>query len=156
VAGELSKVELPAMGSITLTSSKAKIPLSIVNGTGYRIKAVLKFSSNGLSFPSGNEQKVLLEPKENLFEIPVKVKKKARVRFSARLEADSLTLGEVEFSVLTSRFNTFAVALVGSLLVLIGIFWAAKIYSRRKVGKHKKYQLQEANKEQGTQSETQA
>jgi hypothetical protein len=156
VAGELSKVDMPAMSSITLTSGSAKVPLSVVNGTGYRIKALLKYSSNGLTFPAGAEQKVLLEPKENLFEIPVKAKKKGRVRLLVRLEAEGFSLGELDFTVLTSRFNAFAVVVVGSLLALIGIVWAARVIARRKVGKHKKQQLKEATKEQGKGAEAQA
>lgn len=149
VAGELSKVDMPAISSITLTSGSAKVPLSVVNGTGYRIKALLKYSSNGLTFPAGAEQKVLLEPKENLLEIPVKVRKKGRVHLSVRLEAEGFSLGELDFTVLTSRFNAFAIVVVGSLLALIGIVWAARVIARRKVGKHKKQQLKEATKEQG-------
>jgi Family of unknown function (DUF6049) len=148
VDNELAKVAMTSMGSITLTSSKADIPLSIVNGTGYRIRAVLKLASNGLTFPGGDNRKVLLEPKENLLEIPVKVKKKGRVRFSAQLVAENLILGELNFSVRTGRFNTFAVLLVGGLLALIGAIWISKIVSRRKVGKHKKRQLQGVNKEE--------
>ena len=148
ITGELAKVEMPAMGSLTLTSGNADIPLSVVNGTGYRIKALLKYSSNGLTFPSGTKQKVLLEPKENLFEIPVETKKKGRVRFSVQLEAGSFTLGELDFSVLTSRYNTFAILVVGSLLGLIVLIWAARVLARRKVGKHKRQQLKETGTEQ--------
>jgi len=144
---------MASVSSITLTSSRADIPLSIVNRTGYRIKAVLNFASDGLAFPGGDHKKVLLEPKENLLEIPVRVRKKGRVSFSAQLKADSLTLGELSFSVRTGRFNTFAVLLVGILLALIGITWVSKIVSRRKVGKHKKRQLQGFGKEEGSRTE---
>lgn len=138
---EVDKVEFPALGSITLTSQRAKIPLSVVNGTSYRIAATLRLASNGLSFPDGNVRKVTLEPKENVLEIPVKAKKKGRVRFQARLETRDFILGEVDFTVLTSRFNTFAVAVVGGLLAVIGAFWIAKTVSRRKVGRHKRGNL---------------
>lgn len=137
VEEELAKIDLPPGGSITLAGGKAEVPLSVVNGTGYPVKAVLKFSSNGLAFPKGSTMKVTLEPKENLFEIPVMVKKKGRVRFSARLEAGNMVLGETDFTVLTSRFNTFAIAVVGGLLAFIGMVWAWRLYGRRKVGKHK-------------------
>ncbi len=147
VNGELAKVEMPATGSITLTSGSADIPISVVNGTGYRMKAVLKYSSNGLGFPSGNQQEVLLEPKENLFEIPVETRKKGRVRFSVELTAGEYTLGELDFTVLTSRYNTFAILVVGGLLALIGLIWVVRVLSRRKVGKHKRHQLKEAGAE---------
>jgi Family of unknown function (DUF6049) len=150
VNGELAKVEMPATGSITLTSGSANIPISVVNGTGYRMKAVLKYSSNGLGFPSGNTQQVLLERKENLFEIPVKTRKKGRVRFSVELSAGAFTLGRLDFTVLTSRFNTFAIMVVGGLLGLIGLAWVVKVLSRRKVGKHKRHQLKEAGAEENS------
>lgn len=148
VDGELDKVTMPGMGSITLTSTKAKIPLSVVNGTGYRIRAELECASNGLTVPVKGSEKVLLEPKENLFEVPVKVRKKGRVRFSARLVAGSFTLGELEFSVRTSRFNTFAILLVAGLLALIGIVWSARFMSRLKAGKHRKDQLKKPGEEE--------
>jgi hypothetical protein len=146
IENELAKVEMPAMGSITLTSTRAEVPLSVLNSTGYRMKAELVLASNGLAFPEGRRVKVLLEPKENLFEIPVTVLEKGRLRFAARLEVDDLVLGELEFTVLTSRFNTFAIALVGGLLALIGVFWVVKLLARRKVGKHKRRQLRETEK----------
>jgi hypothetical protein len=144
---EVAKITLPATGSISLTSGDSKIPLTIVNGTSYRITATLELASNGLTFPSGSQQKVRVEPKENLLEIPVVIKKKGRVRFQARLEAQNFILGEVDFTVLTSRFNTFAVMVVAGLLALIGGLWATKLISRRKVGKHKRRNLKEATKE---------
>jgi hypothetical protein len=147
IDGEVAKVTLPSTGSISLTSGHSKIPLTIVNATAYRVTATLKLASNGLAFPDGAEQKVRIEPKENLIEIPVVAKKKGRVRFQARLEAKNFILGEVDFSVLTSRFNTFAIAVVAGLLALIGGLWFAKLISRRKVGKHKRRNLGEATKE---------
>jgi len=147
VTGELDKVIMPVNGSITLTSDKAKIPLSVVNGTGYRIKAELKCTSNGLVITTPS-QKVLLEPKENLFEVPVKVRSKGRVRFSARLVAGDFILGELDFSVRTSRFNTFAILLVGGLLALIGIIWSARYMSRRKAGKHRQLQAKTPDNEE--------
>ena len=147
IDAEVAKITLPATGSISLTSGDSKIPLTIVNGTSYRITATLQLESNGLSFPKGAHQKVRVEPKENLLEIPVVVKKKGRVRFQARLEAQNFILGEVDFTVLTSRFNTFAIMVVAGLLALIGGVWGIKLTSRRKVGKHKRRNLEEATKE---------
>jgi len=145
---ELAKVGIPAIGSVTLASEKAEVPFSVINGTSYKIKAVLNFSSNGLSFPEGDSLDVILEPKENLFEVPVGANKKGRVRFTARLETDRIVLAELDVPVQTSRFNTFAIILVGGLLVLIVLIRTVKITSRRKVGKHKKHQLSEANREE--------
>jgi len=137
VDDELGKVEIPQVGSINLTSTKAQIPLSIVNGTGYRLKLDLELKSNGLSFPY-NKKKITLEPKENLIEIPVKVKKKGSVRLNVKLKADGITVSEVQITVLTSRFNIFAIAFVATLLGIISLIWIIRIYRRLSAGKHKK------------------
>ncbi|MBK5092328.1 MAG: hypothetical protein JJE48_02285 [Actinobacteria bacterium] len=147
VDSELGKIKIPAMSSITLTSADADIPLPVANETGYRVKATLQLDSNGLTFPKGQTQKVVLEPKENMLEIPVHVTKKGRIRFFARLESDGTVLAKTEMSVLTSRFNTFAIVLVGGILGLIVAGWGIKLISRRRLGKHKKRNIKKAEQE---------
>lgn len=152
VEGELAKITIPETGTITLTSGRGDIPVSIINNTGYKVKTVLRFTSNGLVFPEGTSKKTTLEPKENLFEIPVKAEKGGRVNLSATLEGKDFVIDDVSFSVITSTFNTFAIFFVGALLGLIGLTWLIKIYAKRSVGKHKKRQLKESeqdNDEQG-------
>lgn len=145
IDGELAKIAIPETGTITLTSGRGDIPVSIINGTGYRVKTVLKFESNGLAFPEGKSLKATLEPKENLFEIPVKAEKGGRVNLSATLEGEDFVIDDVTFSVITSTFNTFAIFFVGGLMGIIGLTWVVKIYTKRRVGKHKKRQLQESD-----------
>ncbi|MBN2168339.1 MAG: hypothetical protein JW738_03775 [Actinobacteria bacterium] len=148
VEEELDKIIIPVSAAITLTSGEGDVPISVVNGTNYKVKAVLKFQSNGLSFPEGDSKKAVLEPKENLFEIAVKAEKDGRVPLSATLEGQGLIIDNVTFSVLTSTFNTFAIILVSGLLGLIGLIWAIKIFTKRRVGKHKRRQLMGAEQEE--------
>jgi hypothetical protein len=139
---ELAGVRIPSLGSVTLAGGQAAIPLSVLNETGYKIRATFHFSSNGLDFPDGDTEKVTLEPKENVFDIPVKPEAAGRVIFSATLESDRIVLAEIDIPVLTSRFNTFAIILVSGLLAIISVIWLFKVISRRKVGQHKKRQLE--------------
>lgn len=147
VDGEIEKVNIPPVGSLTMASGDSKIPLSILNGTSYRITARLRLASNGLSFPKGDNEKVTLEPKENVLEIPVTVKEKGRVRFQARLETRSFILGEIDFTVLTSRFNTFAIAVVGGILALIAGVGGVRMITRGKEGRHKRGNAQPPDEE---------
>jgi hypothetical protein len=62
--------------------------------------------------------------------------------------AGNFILGELDFSVRTSRFNTFAILLVGGLLALIGITWSARYMSRRKAGKHRQFQVKTPDNEE--------
>lgn len=156
VDAELAKVDMPAVGSISLTGGNADIPLSVVNGTGYRVKGTLEFSSNGLGFPDGETKEVVLEPKENLFEIPVKVQKKGRVSFKARLVSNGMVLGNVDTNVLTSRFNTFAMIVVAGILGLILLVWVIRVVRRVKAGKHKRGHARTAEDGAGEQGEAPA
>ena len=138
VNGELAKVTLPALTDITLTSGKARVPVTVINGTGYRIKADLYCSSNGLEFPDGDRTAVTLAPKENVFEIKVNVKKQGRLRFSALLQSGDITIGRVDTTVRTGRISSFALAFIGGLLGVIVLVWVVRVLSRRKAGRHKK------------------
>lgn len=148
VSEELKKIVIPVSPTITLTSGEGDIPISVVNGTGYQVKTVLRFQSNGLSFPDGSVLETVLEPKENFFEVSVKAEKDGRVPLSATLEGQDFIIDHATFSVLTSTFNSFAMALVGGLLGLIALIWIAKYYTKRRVGKHKKRQLKEGEREE--------
>jgi len=147
VQTELAKVTLPAMTDITLTSERAKIPVTAINSTGYEVKATLVCTSNGLSFPSGAARRVTLAPKENIFEVGVKVKKTGRVQFTARLDSGGTNLGTVDVSVRTGTFSSFAIMVVAGLLGVILLFWGMRMLRRRKVGKHKRGQLGTAEEE---------
>jgi len=146
---ELAKVQVPQTGTFSISSSDKTISLSIVNGTSYPIRATLTLASNGLTFPHGSVQKVTLEPKENVLEIPVTVKKQGRVRFLARVQTGDFILGEVDSSVLTSRFNTFAIMVVGGVLLLIGLLWVRQAAERRKAGKHRRGNVGNAEEGRG-------
>lgn len=136
IQGEMSKIELPKSPAITVTGSNAKIPITITNATGYRVKATLEVSSNGLSFPGGSTKRLVLEPKENLVDVPVSVTKKGKVLFRAKLLAGRTVLKTIEMPVQTGRFSTFAMVVVGVLLALILSIWAGRVLRRRKSARH--------------------
>ncbi len=63
---EFSKVSLATPTKITFSTRNGKIPIAIVNGTGYPIKAKLLLSGKDFLFPD-DKKSVALMPKENLF-----------------------------------------------------------------------------------------
>ena len=136
IGAELAKIELPKSPTITVTGAKAKIPVSITNSTGYRVKTTLKLSSNGLSFPSGSSRFLVLEPKENLIDIPVTINKKGKVLFRAKLLAGATVLSTLEMPVQTGAFSTFAIVIVCVLLGIILGLWGGRVLRRRKSARH--------------------
>jgi hypothetical protein len=129
-------VVLPKSPTITVTGAKAKIPVSITNSTGYRVKTTLMLSSNGLSFPGGSSRFIVLEPKENLIDIPVTINKKGKVLFRAKLVAGGTVLSTLEMPVQTGAFSTFAIVIVCVLLGIILGLWAGRVLRRRKSARH--------------------
>lgn len=122
---EFEKVRIATAGSVTLTSDHGSIPLSVLNDTGYRLQVVLSCSSNGLDIAKP-DQEVIIDPKENLIEVPVAVTKKGKVSFSVELKVDGVVIDEALLTVRTSRFNRFAMIFVGILLIIIGFVWLIK------------------------------
>ncbi len=65
VDSELAKLDLTTPSNITFSTSVGKIPIAIINRTGYPIKAKLHLSGKDFSF-SDDKRSVALMPKENL------------------------------------------------------------------------------------------
>lgn len=134
---EAAKISFEQTGMITLTGGKTRIPLTVRNLTGYRVKALLELSCEGISFPHGNRAKITLEPKENLFEVPVTVIRKGKLTLRAVINSDGLELSRTEIIIHTGRYSIFAIVLLGTILLAIALLSAIRVIARRRVGKHK-------------------
>ncbi len=134
---EAAKISFEQTGMITLTGGKPRIPLTVRNLTGYRVKAALELSCDGISFQDGNRINVTLEPKENLFEIPVIVKRKGKLTLRAIISSDGLEFSKAEIIIHTGRYSAFAIVFLGTILLAIALISAIRVIARRRAGKHK-------------------
>jgi hypothetical protein len=59
------KVTAPASRTVTLTSRRANIPLSVENGTARTVRVRVTLASQKLDFPHGSDRLVVLRPGKN-------------------------------------------------------------------------------------------
>lgn len=134
ISAQLAKIALPQGQSITLTAQAGRIPITIVSSTTYPVHAVLRVSSDDLSFPQGTSQAVVLDTRDTstYFEV------RARTSGAFPLRV-SLTSPDGRLSMLTSRFTIrstaasgVAIALsVGAAAFLLGWWGRSALQGRR-------------------------
>ena len=108
-AGELAKVTLGSVAPTRVWGSGAELRVSVENGAGYPLKAVLAVEGPGLSFPSGARFEKELAAGESVVAVAVKSQSGSA---TAKLTA-TLTVGStlVATKVTSVRFVTLATLL---------------------------------------------
>ncbi len=150
VEGELDKIRFTGETSIAITSEKAKLPISINNGTGQRAKVTLVAEAPELYFPEKSTWEQVLEPKENIIDVPVEVKKKGRFDLKLNIQVGDRNIDELVIRVSTSRFNLFALPVLGLILGALFLLRLMRIVLRRRAGKHKRKRRVGRNREKET------
>jgi len=113
IDGQLAKLALPQDQRITLTAQTGRIPITIISSVNYPVHAVLSVSSDGLSFPNGSSQSVVLGTRDTskYFEV------KARTSGAFPLRV-SLVSPDGNLPMLTSRFTIRSTAASGVAIAL--------------------------------------
>ena len=118
---QLSLITAPNQVVVTLTSSQARVPLSINNALDYPVKVALRMSSVKLEFPEGSTQTVELAPSQpTRIEIPVQT----RASGSFPLEV-TVWSPDGAVSIAATRFTVRSTAVSGvglALTIAAGLF----------------------------------
>jgi Family of unknown function (DUF6049) len=131
----LQQVEVQPPSTITVTSSKAEIPISFRNNSDDDITVHLKLESNRLLFPDGAEQNVLLPHNRNT---TVRVAVETRGSGTAPVQMTVTTPGGLAIGVPTTiKVRSSFVSGVGIFLtvgaiVFLVLWWGWDIHRRRK------------------------
>ncbi|PZS23238.1 MAG: hypothetical protein DLM54_01725 [Acidimicrobiales bacterium] len=113
IGSQLARLALPQDQRITLTAQTGRIPITIISSLNYPVHAVLAVSSDGLSFPNGSSQSVVLDTRDTsrYFEV------KARTSGAFPLRV-SLVSPDGNLPMLTSRFTIHSTAASGVAIAL--------------------------------------
>lgn len=117
IKAELNKIEVADNQTITLTSSKGKIPIAINNKTGYPLEVTVTVESKDLIFPDGNSKKIRLHPRENLYTLPVVTKNSTPRKIKLTLHYQDYIIKEGSLTVKSLYYN-FTIIIISGLLVL--------------------------------------
>jgi hypothetical protein len=117
---------------INFASPKAELPVTVVNNSGYPIKCILKLEGEGIKFKN-SEKKVVLSARENVFTIPIELKRSGRIRVLITLETpDGYRLAS-NVVYINSNYRTILISFTVLLLIILAVL----IYFRLKLKRRK-------------------
>jgi hypothetical protein len=135
VAGYLGQVQVQPQSTVTITSSKAEIPISFRNTGNDDIKVHLKLESDRLLFPDGAERDLVL-PHQHNTTIRVAVETRGSGTAPVTLTVttpDGLAIGKPTVIKVRSSFvSGVGVFLTVAAVVFLVIWWGWDIRRRRK------------------------
>ena len=130
----LSHIKVPDASTVTLTSSRAQIPLTFRNDADRRVGIHIALSSSKLLFPDGADRDVVLQPGKNQT-VRIAVETRSRGTYPLALTvttAGGLPIQTSRVTVRSSFVSGVGVFLtVGALLFLAG-WWGWDIRRRRR------------------------
>jgi hypothetical protein len=130
----LSRIKIPSASTVTLTSSRAQIPLTFRNDADRRVRIHLSLASSKLLFPDGTDRDVELQPGKNqTVRIAVETRSSGTYPLSLTVTtAGGLPIQTSQVTVRSSFVSGVGVFLtVGALLFLAG-WWGWDIRRRRR------------------------
>ena len=132
----LHQIEIPAQSTITLTSSKADIPITMKNNGDTPVTVHVALQSDRLLFPEGSERDVLLEAgKSTTVRIPVETRSPGTSRTSMTVTAAGLQVGQSVITVKSSFVSGVGLFLTIGAVVFLAVWWGWDIHRRRKKGR---------------------
>jgi hypothetical protein len=134
VSGFLSQIHLQQPGTITITSSRAQIPISLQNTSDQDITVHLKLQSDRLLFPDGAELDVRL-PASRSTTVRVAVETRGSGQSPVQLTvttADGLVVGATRITVRSTFVSGVGVFLTVGAIAFLAIWWGWDIHRRRK------------------------
>jgi hypothetical protein len=133
----LDQIEIPNQSTITLTSSKADIPITMKNNGTADVTVHVALQSDRLLFPEGAERDVVLpKGKSTTVRIPVETRSAGTSRAFMTVTAAGLPVGNpVQISVKSSFVSGVGLFLTIGAVVFLALWWGWDIHRRRRRGR---------------------
>jgi hypothetical protein len=130
----LSRIRVPTPSTVTLTSSRAQIPLTFRNDADRRVGIHVALSSSKLLFPDGADRDVVLQPGKNeTLRIAVETRSSGTYPLALTVTtAGGLPIQTSEVTVRSSFVSGVGVFLTVAALLFLAGWWAWDIRRRRR------------------------
>jgi len=133
VRGEFAKVQPPEASSITLTSRRGDIPVTLHNEAGYPVRVALTLQSARLQFLGGGTREILLDRPVQVFLFPVRAQTTGRfpVGVEIRTPAGAL-VGDSQILVRSTAYNRIALVITIGAALFLAVWWGRRFLPRRR------------------------
>ncbi|MEX2100709.1 MAG: DUF6049 family protein [Acidimicrobiia bacterium] len=135
VGGFLSGIRIPASTTVTITSSRAEVPITFQNDTGQPVKVHVTLESDKLLFPDGNERDIVLPPRNTTFRFAVETRNSGTFPIGVTLT----TAGDARFPIQSTQLkirSTFVsgvgIFLIVAAILFLALWWGWDIRKRRR------------------------
>ncbi len=133
VDGFLNQIEVQSQGTVTITSSKAEIPISFRNTSDQVVAVHLKLESDRLLFPEGAERDITLPASRNTtVRVAVETRGSGTAPVRMTVTADGLPVRTATIKVRSTFVSGVGVFLTVGAIVFLAIWWGWDIHRRRK------------------------
>jgi hypothetical protein len=127
-------LELPASGTIVVTSHEARLPLVLRNESERTVQVALQLSSSELEFTGPNPLQLTLPPGPTDIEIPIHTRRSGEFEVDIRATSPDggLSLAETRLHVQSRAISGVGVLLSAGALVCLLVWWVRNHRSRRR------------------------
>ena len=134
----LRGVALPRGATITLTSERGVVPVSLRNESGYTLRLRLTLSSDALVFDTGNSRDVTVPPRSFTTDIPVRTSTSGAFRAELLVTSPDgrVRVARTSLTIRSTATNRVTVVLTVGALAFLGLWWIMAARRRRVIGKH--------------------
>ncbi len=133
VKAQFAQLQVAGDQSITLTSQRGRVPVTIISSAPYPVTATLTLSSDKLLFPDGQTQNVTLHSNTNNFYVNVETRASGLFKVGVTLYSPTggVVLSSGQVSVRSTATSVVGIILsVGAVLVLV-VWWLRTSRKRR-------------------------
>ncbi len=134
IASYVSNLSLVSDKTITITSSKVTIPITIVSHLHYPVNTLLELSSSGIDAGRTLKQKVMVDHATTVIYVPVTIRATGYFHIEVKLLSMNgrMSLASADLPVRSAAISIVAIILsVGAILILLG-WWLHTLHLKRK------------------------
>jgi hypothetical protein len=132
VSGEFDKVHPPDASSITLTSRRGVIPVTMRNDTGYPVRVRLVLQAPRLEFLAASTRQVTLDRPVQAFIFAVRTQTTGRFPLRVTVETPlGMEIGSARIAVRSTAYNRVALVVTIGAALFLALWWGRRFLSRR-------------------------
>jgi hypothetical protein len=130
----LSRIRVPAPGTITLTARSGAVPITFRNDTGQPVRVLVSLRSNKLDFPQGSAKTFAIPTRSVTVRFDVRSRTSGTfpLEMSVRSADGSLRIAEGRFKVRSTVVSTVGVGLAAGAAIFLAAWWIFEIRRRRR------------------------
>ena len=136
----LSHIRIPSSTTVTITSSRAEIPITFRNDTDQKVTVHVSLESDKLLFPDGNERDVELPPRSTTAKFTVETRSSGTfpVEITVTTAAGNIPIQSTQLRVRSTFVSGVGIFLTVAAVLFLALWWGWDIRKRRRAKAHAK------------------